>query len=400
MTLLRHARLVLPEGTVDGAWLHVDGDRIAAFGPEGDAADHPGLRPPVDTDEVDLTGHYVVAGFVDMHVHGGGGVAYSSGEIEQAREAFGFHLAHGTTTSIASTVTGTMDELERQVSDLAGLVEDGLLAGLHLEGPFISKARCGAHNPSLLRAPEARPLHRLIAAGRGTVRMVTLAPELEHGLDAVEQLVDAGVIAAIGHTDATYAQADAAIARGARVATHLFNGMRGLHHREPGPVTASLRDDDVVVEIVNDGIHVHPAVIDVVFKAVGAHRVALITDAMSAAGAADGLYPLGTLTVRVSDGVAKLVDQDTLAGSTLTMDAAFRRAVHEVGLPIEVASIAASLTPARALGIDDQVGSIELGKRADLVVCDKDLRVTRVMRRGGWTTAARQQPASSGVRQP
>jgi len=398
MPLLRNARLVLPTGVVEGGWLTTEGPKITGLsrspvavvpepaGPEPTSVQATAAVPaPANPAEIfDLAGNYLVPGFVDMHVHGGGGAAFSSGQVEQARVAAAFHLSHGTTTIMASTVTGALADLERYVADLGGLVEDGLLAGIHLEGPFISKARCGAHDPDLLRAPDPDSVKRLLKAGRGAVRMVTLAPELEHGITATGLLADSGVIAAIGHTDATYAQANLAIARGARVATHIFNAMRPVHHREPGPVTAALEQDDVIVELVNDGLHVHPAVAGLIFAAAGAHRTALITDAMSAAGSMDGLYPLGPLSVEVSGGVARVSGTDIIAGSTLTMDNALRNAVHSVGIPIEDAVVSASLTPARALGLADRIGTLETGKQADLCVLDEDLRVVAVMRRGQW----------------
>jgi N-acetylglucosamine-6-phosphate deacetylase len=379
MPVLRHARLVLPDGVVENGWLCTEGERISALG-------GPAQLPPPGPDgtQHDLSGHYVVPGFVDMHVHGGGGGAFSSGRIEEARNAVAFHLSHGTTTIMASTVTGALSDLERYVAELAELVEDDVLAGIHLEGPFIARSRGGAHDPNLLRDPEPEAVQRLVKAGRGTVKMVTLAPELEHGLEATGLLADLGVIAALGHTDATYAEANRAIARGARVATHIFNAMRPVHHREPGPVTAALEQEEVFVEIVNDGMHVHPSVVSLVFAAAGARRVALITDAMEAAGSADGKYPLGPLTVEVSDGAVRVAGTDTLAGSTLTMDNALRNTVLSVGIPIEQAAISAALTPARALGLDDRVGTLEAGKYADLVVLDEDLRVVAVMRRGRW----------------
>jgi len=324
---------------------------------------------------------------VDMHVHGGGGAAFSAGDAEQALTAARYHLGHGTTTIMASTVTGTLSEIEHHIGELSGLVQDGLLAGIHLEGPFISKARCGAHDPSLLRPPAPADVSRLLRAGNGTVRMVTIAPELEHGMDAVRLLTDSGVIAAVGHTDATYAQTRAAIELGAPVGTHVFNAMRPVHHREPGPVTALLEQEQVLCEVVNDGLHVHPSVVSLMFSAAGAHRIALITDAMVAAGVGDGEYQLGALTVQVRDGQARLADGDSLAGSTLTMDNALRNAVRLAGVSLADAAVSAALTPARALGIADRVGSLEVGKQADLVVLDADLRVASVMRKGEWVDA-------------
>lgn len=378
--LLRNARLVLPDGVLAG-WLLVEDGRITGVAA---AAGQPEPVVSPETAVHDVAGGHVVPGFVDMHVHGGGGAAFSAGDAEQALVAARFHLAHGTTTIMASTVSGTLSEIEHHIGELSGLVQDGILAGIHLEGPFISKARCGAHDPGLLRAPAREDVSRLLRAGDGAVRMVTIAPELEGGLDAVRLLADSEVIAAIGHTDATYAQTRAAIELGAPVGTHVFNAMRPVHHREPGPVTALLEQEQVLCEVVNDGLHVHPSVVSLMFAAAGAHRVALITDAMVAAGMGDGEYRLGALTVQVRDGEARLTDGDSLAGSTLTMDSALRNAVRLAGVPLADAAVSASLTPARALGIADRVGSLETGKQADLVVLDEDLRVVSVMQRGAW----------------
>jgi N-acetylglucosamine-6-phosphate deacetylase len=404
LTLLRNARLVLPGGILPDGWLRTADGLIAGCGGP-DAPHAPRLEGLPPKDIVDLDGALLVPGFVDMHVHGGGGASFTTGDPNEALRAVEFHRGHGTTTTIASTVTAALPDLQRQVSNLAGLVEDGVLAGVHLEGPFLSKVRCGAHDPSLLRAPEQAVLADLVAAGRGTVRMVTIAPELPGGLDAVQFLAEQGIVAAIGHTDAAADQTKAALRRGASVATHLFNAMRSLHHRHPSAANALLDDGAAVLELVNDGFHVDPSLISLVFKAVGADRVALITDAIVAAGMPDGAYRLGALPIEVTAGVARLTDRDGLAGSTMTMDVAFRRAVHDIGLSISQASVAASLTPARAIGVADKVGSLEAGKRADLVVLDDALNVIAVMARGVWVGAPalsrqRQAPAASADRTP
>jgi len=292
------------------------------------------------------------------------------------------HRAHGTTTMVASLVTERPEVLAASVAGLADLADDGLLAGIHLEGPWLSPRYAGAHDPDLLTSPTPQAVDALLEAGRGHVRMVTVAPELEGGLDAVRRLSGAGVLAAIGHTDATYDIACAALEAGAGVGTHLFNAMRGLHHREPGPIAALLEHPDAYVELVSDGVHVHPAALRLAARA-KPDRTVLVTDAMAAAAAADGDYRLGTLTVEVRDGVARLAGSGAIAGSTLTMAAAVRYAVQVAGLPLEDVVRAATAAPARLIGLD-RVGALEPGFRADLVVLDEALDVQRVLHAGVW----------------
>ena len=385
-TVLAGARLVLPTGVVDNGRLTVENGRIveAAAASESTLPEAPASGPPA----LDLGGYTVVPGFVDMHVHGGGGASYASGIAEEALTAARTHLEHGTTTTVASTVTGEIDEICRQASVLSELVEDGVLAGVHFEGPFISINRCGAHQPDLLRDPDPALVRKLVDAARGTAKMLTLAPELDGGLESIRLLAELGVIAAVGHTDAGYDQVLAGIDAGATVATHLFNAMPAIGHRAPGPIVALLEDERVTVELIGDGVHLHPAVIDLAMRGAGLDRVALVTDAMSAAGFGDGLYPLGPLQVRVENGVARLVEGGSIAGSTLTLDVAFRRAVTLNGLSLQRAAQVLSLNPAKQLGLDDRVGSLEPGKFADLVVLDADYRLVSVMRRGEWIVGA------------
>ncbi len=369
--ILTGARVVLPSGTVDGGRVVVEGTRIAEAAHE-------------DAEVLDLTGHWVVPGFVDLHNHGGGGASFTSGTVDDVLKGVHTHRLHGTTTVVASTVTGDMDFLAQRAGLLSELAEQGDIAGVHFEGPFISPCRKGAHSEELLRDPDPAEVRKLVDAARGRAVMVTLATELPGGIDSVRLLAEHGVIAAIGHTDATYEQTVEAIDAGATVATHLFNAMPGLGHRVPGPIAALLEDDRVTVELINDGTHLHPASLELAFHHAGAARVAFITDAMDAAGFGDGRYLLGPLEVEVSGGVARLVEGGSIAGSTLTLDRAFQRAVTVDRLPVGDVVAAVSANPAKLLGRYDRIGSLEPGKDADLVVLDADFSLKGVMRRGRW----------------
>ncbi|MGW4466896.1 N-acetylglucosamine-6-phosphate deacetylase [Micromonospora sp. NPDC004704] len=360
-------KVVTPTGVIRQGCVEFDGERITAV------AEYPSIRD----------GNWIVPGFVDIHTHGGGGHTFTTGDAEAARGAADFHLSHGTTTLLASLVSSPTELMHQATSAFAPLVKEGVLAGIHFEGPYLSQARCGAQNPEFLRDPSLDELGELLDAGEGAIRMVTIAPERPGALDAIRLLVNRGVVAAVGHTDATYEQTMAAVNAGATVATHLFNGMRAPHHREPGPVFALLGAASVVCELVADGIHLHDGTLNFAASVGGADRSALITDAMAAAGMPDGEYELGGQTVVVADRAARLARDGAIAGSTLTMDAALRRAV-DAGIALPDACRMASTTPARAIGQSDNLGALLPGHRADLVELNEDLQVVRVMRAGTW----------------
>jgi N-acetylglucosamine-6-phosphate deacetylase len=363
MTVLSADKVITLDGILEPGWVEIDGGRVTAVGqgvPE---------RP-------DLHGAVIVPGFVDIHCHGGGGASFDSADPEECARAVAFHRERGTTTLMASLVTAAPDDLLRRAAVLSDLAADGVVAGIHYEGPFLSAARKGAHDPALLRDPDPATVERLLKVPH--VRMMTIAPELEGGIDALRRVRDAGAIPAVGHTDATYEVTREAVRAGARVATHLFNGMRPLHHREPGPILALLDAPDVVVELIGDGVHLHPAVVAHIARTTGASRATLVTDAIAAAGMSDGDYELGGLGVEVRDGVARLSGGGSIAGSTATVASVFRRAVFDSGLSLTEAVRMTATTPAALLGLSDR-GAVSPGLRADLLVLDDDLRVRKVV---------------------
>jgi N-acetylglucosamine-6-phosphate deacetylase len=373
---LRADHVVTPDGVIQDAVIEIMGDRLVSCEL---AAMQAGSEP-------DHVPGWVVPGFVDVHVHGGGGFDYATEDPQVAIEARMFHAAHGTTASLASLVTAPPEVLCRQISAIADLVEAGHFDGIHLEGPFLSPIQRGAHRRSLLRHPDPAIIDQLISAGRGHLTTVTLAPELPGATAAITQFVAAGVRVAVGHTDADRDAIAVALDLGATLATHLFNAMRSVHHREPGPVPLLLTDSRVAVELIADRFHLHRDILRVAASAAGPERVILITDAMAAAGKPDGEFALGGRKVLVRDGLARLVSKDgkpgPIAGSTLTMAEAFQTMAGITG-SIEIAAAMAATNAARHLGLKG-VGRIEAGGRADLCVVDDDGALRRVMQAGRW----------------
>ncbi|QKS88800.1 N-acetylglucosamine-6-phosphate deacetylase [Curtobacterium flaccumfaciens] len=366
-TLVRAARVVDTAGTTADGWVLVVGDTIHATGsgPEAPAADR----------VVDLGVAVLTPGFVDLHGHGGATEAYEDDSFDRS---LAMHRSHGTTRSVLSLVANPVPALAASLARVrAVMATDPLVVGVHLEGPFLSPHNKGAHNESFLIDPTPAAVDALLGAGEGVIRQVTIAPELPGALDAVRRFVAAGVTVAVGHTVGTYDQARAAFDAGATILTHACNAMPGLHHRAPGPIGAAVADDRVTLELILDAVHVHPVVAETLFRATPG-RVALITDAMGAAGAADGSYRLGSLDVTVTDGVAHVAGTDTIAGSTLTQDVALRNAVSLAGRTLPEAVAALTSVPAAALGLGDRLGRLAPGFAADLVALSPSLEVQRV----------------------
>ncbi|MGW6427443.1 N-acetylglucosamine-6-phosphate deacetylase [Nocardia sp. NPDC055053] len=348
----------------------------------GRAANYPAVEqlPAASTD-------LVLPGLIDAHCHGGGGFGFPNADAAGARIAAADHRGQGTTGLLGSLVSARPEVLVEQAAVLADLVVGGELLGIHLEGPFINAIRCGAQDPAAIVPGDPALFERICEAARGTVRSMTLAPETPHFEELLTAMRRNDVLPSLGHTDADAATTAARIADavgGPITATHLFNGMPGLHHRSPGPVAACLAAagrGDMVVELIADGVHLAPETVAMVFDTVGPGQIALVSDAMAAAGLGDGDYQLGALDVRVRDGVARLATADgtpgAIAGGTARLLDVLRWTVQHAGIPLADAVTAATSTPARVLGLDDR-GVLSVGARADLLVTDQSLQPRRV----------------------
>jgi N-acetylglucosamine-6-phosphate deacetylase len=373
--VLRGGRVVTPDG-VRCADVVVRAGRIAAIEASGDGAE-----------VVDLADRWVLPGFIDLHVHGGGGAQCNSADAQDIQQVARFHAQHGTTSLLATTVAAPIDELVPAVRAIRGAAVAPApgaaeVLGAHLEGPFLSPRWPGAMDSAHFLAPDRAILDRLLADGG--VRIVTLAPELPGAMDLVRALAQANALASLGHTDASYAQVAEAVAAGARSVTHAFNAMRPLHHRRPGVLGAALDIEALACEVICDGVHVDPAVVRLLQRAKGAARTLLVTDAIEAAGLPDGEYHLGQRPISVRGGRATLPGSETIAGSTLTMDRALRNVVAFCDVDVASAARMASTTPAQLLGIADRKGVVAPGRDADLVVLDPDLSLAGVLVRGVW----------------
>ncbi|MGN7763401.1 N-acetylglucosamine-6-phosphate deacetylase [Paenibacillus sp. 22594] len=326
----------------------------------------------------------LIPGFVDVHVHGGAGFDFMYADAESLEIITRFHASQGTTTMLATTMTADKKDIDRALSEVYAFRSSPMpfaqLAGVHLEGPFISPKWSGAQNPDHIVPANIEWMEQWEALYPGLIRQVTLAPEGEGALAAITWLRKHGITAALGHTNASYEEVIAAADAGLNQAVHMFNAMTPLHHRKPGAAGAIMFDARIRAEIIADGIHVHPAAIAVLSRLKNAGNLILITDSMSATGLSDGEYTIGDLPVLVRDGVARLKENpEALAGSTLTMIRGFRYLVEEIGLTLEEASRAASLTPAEAIGMQRTIGTLEAGKRGDILLLDEALNL-----RGVW----------------
>ncbi|MGX1159337.1 N-acetylglucosamine 6-phosphate deacetylase [Arthrobacter sp. SLBN-100] len=390
-------RIVSASMDIDDGLIAVAGGRITYAGPASEFPGSPGDAPE--------PGRILLPGLVDLHCHGAHGSDFAQGSLEGARAAARYLHSRGTTTLLASLVTGAPADLVRNLKVLRSVAEEGMVAGSHLEGPFLSGQQCGAHDPALLLEPDARLMGELFEAAGSTLASMTLAAELPGASELVDLLTHRGVLPSLGHTAADHSGAAAFLERAAvglaeafngedsvkgrrPTATHLFNAMPIMHHRAPGPVSACLsaaRAGNAVVELIADGVHLAPETVKTVFELVGPDNIALVTDSMAATGLADGHYRLGTLAVTVDGSVARVDNTGAIAGGTSTLLDVVRSTVA-AGVPMQDAVTSATAVPAAVLGLSRQAGDLVAGMPADVVVVDTELNLAGVLRRGEWVT--------------
>lgn len=382
-TILLHvSRAFTPATEINDAGILIRDGVIEAIGPRQD------MTVPSGATEISATDQTAIPGFIDVHIHGAGGHDVMEGTAEAMSTVAKTLARHGTTSFVATTVTASPDDTCRSVEGIAhyitrqfeALQTKAEVLGIHYEGPFISKARRGVHPAEWVQLPSAELLQRLLQAAAGNARILTIAPELLGAVPCMHAAREAGVVVAMGHTDATYEQARAGIAHGARHAVHVYNAMRPFSHRDSGVIGAVLTSPEVTAELIADGVHVEEAAMRLLLQAKGSACVILISDGLSATGMPDGKYMLGGFEVTVTDGVCRNAE-GKLAGSTLTLDRALRNVVA-LGVPLQDAVRMLTANPAKLLGIEFKKGALRTGADADIVLLDENLQVSNVWTRG------------------
>ncbi|MBT2685357.1 N-acetylglucosamine-6-phosphate deacetylase [Bacillus sp. ISL-37] len=379
--LLVNARILTEDGMIEKGYIYIKDGKIAETGLVSSLPQHQAEIIELPEEST------VVPGFMDVHIHGAGGADTMDGTTEALTTMASILPEEGTTSFLATTITQDQKAITKALENAGDYIRHhnnpgkAEVLGLHLEGPFINESRKGAQPAQHIITPDIELFVKMQEASGNNIRLVTLAPEKENGFELIAYLAENGVIASVGHSDATYAQMDEAVKAGATHVTHLFNGMRGMHHRDPGVAGAALLFDELKIEMIADGIHVVPEMLDLSIRAKGTDGVILITDSMRAKCLKNGSYDLGGQEVRVADGKALLAD-GTLAGSILKMKDSLKNMMEFTGISLEEAVKLASENPARQLKVFDRKGSIASGKDADLVVLDHNHEVAMSFCRG------------------
>jgi len=375
--VIKGGTIFTPFTKIDKGTVYVKNGRIVRVGRR--------VSKPLEAEIVNASGMIVVPGFIDTHIHGGAGSDVMDGTAEALRKIAKYHARFGTTSMLATTTTESFDRTIQAVRAARAVIKEGTdgaqIVGVHLEGPYINPERRGAQNVEYVRSPSLAEFKQIVEESGNHVRIVTVAPEIKGAMELIAAIKNKGVVVSAGHSNASYAEMISAIRAGITHVTHIFNGMKEFHHREPGIVGAALTCRELTVSVIADGIHVHPTAIRLLFRAKGADHIFLITDAIRAAGMSDGTYELGGLTVTVKNGVCRL-RSGMLAGSTLTMNIAVKNTANFLGIPLSDALKMASTNAAKTIGFADTKGSLEEGKDADIAILYQDLSVQSTIVKG------------------
>ncbi|WAH43975.1 N-acetylglucosamine-6-phosphate deacetylase [Alicyclobacillus fastidiosus] len=370
-SLWKNAKLYTPQGVINGAMMLVNPNGTIQSVEQLEL----GFTSENSAQVINVSGLTLLPGFIDIHVHGGNGFNVMDADYRSIDEISRFHAAHGTTSFLATTETASKDAITEALTCVTRAMETGVsgaeILGVHLEGPFLNAKRRGAQNEKEIRTPSVNELEHYLEASKNLIRLVTLAPEISGGMEAVQNFYSRGVTVSAGHTDATYEQVVEAIGYGVSHTTHHFNGMSPFHHRDPGVSGAGLMLQELTTELIADGIHVHPATVKLLFEVKSSRNICLITDAVTCCGLPDGEYG----KIRMTNGQIYLKDGNSLAGSSLTTMQALKNAIQFTGCPLE--QILPSLTevPARQIGVDHRKGTLEPGKDADFLVIDENMHI-------------------------
>jgi N-acetylglucosamine-6-phosphate deacetylase len=368
-TLIKNISIITPYDIVDNYNIIIEEGKIVKIEEQIDERNMDKI--------IDGEGKYLAPGFIDIHNHGNSGYDVMDSTTEAIDKMAEFHLKNGVTSFLGTVITSSYENMVKASENIVSYKnkdDRSQIIGIHLEGPFFSLDKKGAQPAKYIRTPNMEDIKKIVEISKGKMKMVSLAPEAEGALEVISYLVSKNITVAMAHSNGTFEETKAGINHGATVATHLYNGMRNFSHREPGIIGASLTDDRVYCELIYDRVHLHDAAVKMAIKMKGIDKIVLVSDAMRAAGLEDGDYELGGQKVIVKDGAARLTS-GSLAGSTLNLRDAVYNMVHKLNIPIQDAVRMASLSPAKAIGIDRYKGSIEIGKDADLLLLDKDINI-------------------------
>ena len=366
--IIKNGKVFTEDGKFVEKNLCIDGDKISSTG---------------NGNIIDATGYYVIPGLTDIHFHGCVGYDFCDGTPEAIEKMAEYELANGVTTICPASMTFSEEQLTQIFANAADYKSDkgATLVGINMEGPFISMEKKGAQNGEYIHKPDADMFERLQTVANGLIKLCDIAPEVEGAMDCIEKISDK-VTVSIAHTAADWDIATEAIKKGAKHVTHLYNAMPPYTHRAPGVIGAACDNEQVMVELICDGVHSHPSTARTTFKMFGDDRIVLISDSMMACGLEDGQYSLGGQAVTVKGNLATLTELGNIAGSVTNLMKCMRKAVKEMGIPLESAVKCATMNPTKAIGIYDKYGSLTEGKQADVVILDEDLEIKYIIKAG------------------